>query len=651
MKNLIPLFLIFLTSYPASGKEYILSSPDRKTALHISVHNGISMRVNYQSQALFSVENMYLDVEGQHGKDAFKKVTSKQSNSVNQTIFPEIKEKYGEIQDQFNELTLDFSSNYSITIRAYNNGIAYRFSTAFGEDVVINEEQLTLRLADKDSIYLQKSKSFNSSYETPYEHSAVKEVTGEGYACLPLLVQTAKGMNIVVAESDLVNYPGMWLKGTGTATLKSVHPGYPVSFNREGSPYAQGQVKEHAAYIARVEGTRTYPWRIFALAEKDADLLSNTLVYQLASPSEIEDVSWIQPGVVAFDWWGRRNIYGVDFKSGINTETAKYFIDFCADFGFAYFLFDDGWSKQENLLDIHPDLDMEEVMAYARKKEVKVMVWAIWNTFAQQEEEAWKLFEKWGIHGIKFDFMNRDDQLMVQFYHHVAREAAKRKMVIDFHGAYKPAGLRRTYPNVLTREALIEFEYNGWTKHDTPAHHNLLPYIRMVTGPMDYIPYTTQNATRKNFRPVGDRPMGQGTRAHSMALFLILESPMQMLPDSPSDYYRERECTEFFAGLPTEWEDLKVLHASIGEYTVLARKHGEDWYIGAITDWTARSFELKLDFLDDASYTLECFGDGKNADTRAIDYIRSSETVSSSESLHIDLAPGGGWLAKVSRVH
>jgi alpha-glucosidase len=437
------------------------------------------------------------------------------------------------------------------------------------------------------------------------------------------------------------------LKATGTTTMQSAFPGYPVSFKMEGSPYVQGQVKEHSSYMGKVDGQRSYPWRIFGIAENDAELLSNTLVYQLASPSEIEDVSWIKPGVVTFDWWGRRNIYGVDFKSGINTETAKYFIDFCADFGFEYFLFDDGWSKLDNLLEIHPDLDMKEVMDYASEKEVKVMVWAIWNTFLQQEEEAWELFETWGFSGIKFDFMNRDDQLMVQFFHHVAEEAAKRKMVLDFHGAYKPAGLRRTYPNVLTREALIEFEYNGWTKHDTPTHHNLLPYIRMVAGPMDYIPYTTHNATWKNFRPVGDMPMGQGTRAHSMALFVVLESPLQMLPDSPSDYYKEQECTEFISSIPTEWDNLKVLHAKIGEHTVVARKNGDNWYIGAITDWKAKSFDINLDFLDEANYTIEYIEDGINADTRAIDYMKKSKSVTNTDTIQIDLAPGGGWIAKV----
>jgi alpha-glucosidase len=361
----------------------------------------------------------------------------------------------------------------------------------------------------------------------------------------------------------------------------------------------------------------------------------------------MEDFSWVEPGVVTFDWWGRRSIYGTDFKSGINTETAKYFIDCAAEFGFEYFLFDDGWSEEGDLTSIHPGLDMEEVMEYAGQKQVKIMLWVIWNTFLKQEQVAWDQFEKWGISGIKFDFMNRDDQEMVQHYHHLAEEAARRKMVIDFHGAYKPSGLRRMYPNVLTREALIEFEYNGWTEYDTPEHHNLLPYIRLVTGPADYIPYTTHNATRQNFRPVGDMPMGQGTRAHSMALFVILASPMQMLPDSPSDYYRARECTEFISTIPVEWDDLRVLQASLGEHTVLARRHGNDWYIGAITNWEPKEFEIVFDFLEDGDYRMEYIEDGINADTRAVDYRKKSRTIRQGDSVDISLAPGGGWVARL----
>lgn len=641
-----PLLLIcclFLTFYSV-GKDLKITSPDSKTEVTITHGKEIGLIVTCQNQKLFELNDISLNIQGQDFTSAIKKIKSTNSISISERIFPVIKEKYKEIIDEYNELYIDFKGDFSLSVRVYNNGIAYRFHTSFSESVVVNNENFALHFNDEDSIYFQRSKTFNSSYETPYEYQAVKDLSAEGLYCLPVLVIKNDGTKVLVTESDLTDYPGLWLKGNEKGALKSAHAGYPVSFKYEGNAYGQGQVKEHADYIAKVNGNRSYPWRIFAMAQNDADLLNNTLVYQLAKPNQIEDASWVTPGVVTFDWWGKQGVYGTDFKSGINTETAKYFIDFAAEFGFEYFLFDDGWSKQDDFFHIHEDLDMEEVMEYAGKKEVKIMLWAIWNTFEKQKDRAWEQCEKWGVAGLKFDFMNRDDQKMVQFFHEVAKEAAKRKMVLDFHGAYKPAGLRRAYPNVLTREALIEFEFNGWTKHVTPIHDNILPYLRMVTGPMDYIPYTTHNAQKNNFRPVGQVPMGQGTRAHSMAQFVIYESPMQMLPDSPSDYYRERECTEFISKIPVEWDDLQVLHAKIGEHTVLARRNGDNWYIGAMTNWDPKEFTIALDFLEEGEYELELIEDGINADTRAIDYMKKSKVVTNEDVLGISLVSGGGWV-------
>lgn len=649
MKQYIAAFLFILSMNPSFAKEYLLISPDKKTEVILRIDSNLMLKVSYLSNELFTVENISLDLAGKSFVSGIKRVKKVETNSIDRKLYPVIKEKYKVINENFNELNIDFKGDYSFVIRAYDDGIAYRFQTTFGDSIVINHENLDLLFEELDSMYFQKSKTFNSSYETPYQQSAIKNITSDGYCCLPALVRKPTGTNVLITESGLEDYPGLWLKGAGNSSLTSAHAGYPVAFKYEGNAYGQGQVKTHADYIAKTTGSRNFPWRIFAISKDDAGLISNTLVYQLANPNKIEDVSWIKPGTITFDWWGRRNIYGVDFKSGVNTATAKYFIDFASEFGFEYFLFDDGWSEQGDLFAINPDLDMEEVMVYAKEKNVKIMLWVIWNTFEKQMDAAWDQFEKWGISGIKFDFMNRDDQKMVQFYHNVAKEAAKRKMVLDFHGAYKPAGLRRMYPNVLTREALIEFEYNGWTEHDTPEHHNLLPYIRMVAGPMDYIPFTTHNAQKKNWRPVGDMPMGMGTRAHSMALFVVLESPMQMLPDSPSDYYRERECTEFISKIPVEWDDLKVLHAKIGEYTVVARQSGDNWYIGAITNWDARPIRISLDFLDDGEYQMDYIEDGINADTRAIDYLRQTKTVINYDSLKINLAPGGGWVARISK--
>ena len=650
MKQLLLFISGILLISPCYGKEFNLLSPDKKTEVVVTSDSKITIAVYSESEELFRIEDIAIECEGKDFYSGISRIRKTNTNSVSRSITPPIREKYSQIHEEFNELAIRYRSDYALIIRAFNNGIVYRFQTFFPDSLKVIRENMSLVLGQKDSLWFQHSSTFNSSYETPYQFQAIGEITREGYCCLPALVRKPTGVNVLILESDLEDYPGMWLKATGQSYLKSAHAGYPAELKYEGRAYGHGQVKSHADHIAQTAGTRSFPWRVFAISGDDAGLISNTLVYQLAKPPQLEDMSWITPGVVTFDWWGRRNIYGTDFKSGINTETAKYFIDFAAEFGFEYFLFDDGWSKQGDLSAINPGLDMDEVMAYAREKDVKIMLWVIWNAFLEQEEMAWDRFEKWGISGIKFDFMNRDDQQMVQIYHHFAREAAKRKMVIDFHGAYKPAGLRRMYPNVLTREALIEFEYNGWTEHDTPEHHNLLPYIRLVAGPADYIPYTTHNATRKNFRPVGDMPMGMGTRAHSMALFVIMESPMQMLPDSPSDYYRERECTEFISKIPVEWDDLKVLHARITEHTVLARKNGEDWYIGAITNWEPKELEIVLDFLDDGKYHMEFFEDGINADTRAIDYRKKSQNVMKGDKIKLKLAPGGGWVARLARI-
>ena len=647
MKHLLLSIIYILSTNFSSGKEFALFSPDQNTEVVITLDSKIGIIALYQSNELFKLEDITLEIEGQDFTSGIKKIKTAESNSLSRKLHPQIKEKYSEINEEFNELTLRFKSNYAFIIRVFNEGMAYRFQTFFPDSMVVNRENLSLQFEEQDSLWFQKSATFNSAYETPYRYKAINDIATDGYCCLPALLKKPDGVNVLIMESDLEDYPGMWLKGSGNSSLKSAHAGYPAALKYEGSPYQYGQVKNHENHIANTTGTRSFPWRVFAISENDAGLISNTLVYQLAKPSQIKDVSWIQPGVVTFDWWGRRNIYGTDFKSGVNTETAKYFIDFAAAFDFEYFLFDDGWSKRDDLFAVNPDLDMDEVLIYAKGKNVKIMLWVIWNTFLKQEQMVWDQFEKWGISGIKFDFMNRDDQQMVQFYHHVAREAAKRKMVIDFHGAYKPAGLRRIYPNVLTREALIEFEYNGWTEYDTPEHHNLLPYIRLVAGPADYIPFTTHNATRKNFRQVGDMPMGQGTRAHSMALFVIMESPMQMLPDSPSDYYREKECTAFISSIPVEWDDLRVLHAKIGEHTVLARKNGQDWYIGAITNWHPKEFEIVFDFLDEGEYQMEFIEDGINADTRAIDYLKKSRNIKKGDTMNVKLAPGGGWVARL----
>ena len=650
MKKLLLLTSLVFFSFAVSAQKYGLTSPDGKLTAGIEIDNGIYVALIKGRNAVFKLGNISLKtyyVEGQNNEFKVQKVDR---TSANEIVKPEIREKAATLANSYNELGIKFRDKQTVTFRLFNEGLAYRFSTSSKDSLTIIEENLKLYLETSDSVRFQSSESFNSPYETPYEHKKISEVEKEKLCNLPLLVEKQDGMFVMVTEADLYNYPGLWLKGTGQAQLSALNPPRPKTLTTTGSAYNRNQVAATYSYIARVEGTRTYPWRIFAVAGNEKDLISNNMVYLLSSPCALKDISWIKPGVVMFDWWAKYNIFGVDFKAGINTETAKYFIDFCAEHKFRYFLFDDGWSSRDDHLTTVQGLDMAEVTAYGRSKGVDIMLWVIWHTLEKQWNQAFSQFEKWGIKGIKVDFMNRDDQLMVQFYEKVAREAAARKMVVDFHGAYKPSGLSRKYPNVLTREALIEFEYNGWTNQDDPVHHNLLPYIRMFAGPMDYIPGTMRNSTKENFRAVGDYPMGQGTRAHSMALFVILNSPMTMLPDSPSDYYREKECTDFLAKIPVEWDDTKLLKGKIARYTVLARRSGKEWHIGAITDWNERTIDLETGFLEPGRYRLEAIEDGVNANKRAEDYKRVEKEFQAGEVLNLKLASGGGWVAHITPI-
>ncbi len=648
MKKLILLSSLVCFSFSISAQKYGLTSPDGKLTVGIEIDNGIYVALLKGRNAVFKLANISLDTRYVVPVDDEYKVQRITQNSGNETINPEIRDKAATLTSTYNELEIRFRNNHGITFRLFNEGLAYRLSTSSKDSLRIIRENVDLYFDPGDSVRFQSSETFNSAYETPYEHTKLTGIEKDKLCNLPLLVEKQNGLFVMVTEADLYNYPGLWFKGTGRAQLSTANPPVPKTLTNTGSAYVQSQVAGTYDYIARVSGTRNYPWRIFAVAGDEKDLISNSMVYLLASPCAVKDISWIKPGVVMFDWWAKDNIYGVDFKAGINTETAKYFIDFCAVNGFRYFLFDDGWSSRDDLLKVVQGLDIPDVVAYGRSKGVDIMLWMVWHTLQKQWDQAFDQFEKWGIKGIKVDFMNRDDQPMVMFYEAVAREAAARKLVVDFHGAYKPCGLSRKYPNVLTREALIEFEYNGGTNYDNPVHHNLLPYIRMFAGPMDYIPATMRNSTKDNFRPIGDYPMGQGTRAHAMALFVILNSPLTMLPDSPSDYYREKECTDFLKKIPVVWDETKLLLGKIAKYTILGRRSGKEWYIGAITDWSERNFDLETGFLEPGKYRLEAIIDGVNAGKRAEDYKRIEMDFSAGDVLKLKLASGGGWVARIA---
>jgi len=565
--------------------------------------------------------------------------------SIHQEIRPVVRVKSAVITDNFNEIELRFKNNFGLVFRVFDDGVAYRFQTSFDGNIDILGEEVTYNFADDHNAYFPTEQSFFTHQERLYEYLPLTQITRYKMCYPPLLVDIKNGPKVVLTEANLEDYAGLYFRGRAKTSLRGIFPA--VALVERQTRDRDVRVVKRDDHIARTQGRRTFPWRVMIIAKKDADLLKNQLIYTLAKPLQLQDTDWIKPGKVAWDWWNANNIHGVDFEAGINTETYKYYIDFASNHGIEYVILDEGWYVLGDLFDINPDIDMQEIIRHAREKGVGIILWVVWKTLNDQLHEALDQFEKWGVKGIKVDFMQRDDQWMVNYYHKIAKEAAKRHLLVDFHGAYKPTGLRRAYPNVLTREGVLGLEHNKWSKNVTPEHNLTLPFIRMLAGPMDYTPGAMINAQEKNFQVIFTRPMSMGTRCHQLAMYVVYESPLQMLADSPSHYLREIECLEFLSSVPSVWDETHVLEARVADYIVIARKSGEQWYLGAMTDGTAREFQVDMSFLPEGKFEAEIFKDGQNASRYGSDYKKELIPISKQDKLKIKLAPGGGWVARV----
>lgn len=644
-----PLLLIALLSLAAEVAaqqqwDYRVLSPDRRIEVRVGTAGRVRYDVLVNGKTLLRDSTLSLDVE-RRTLGLNPKVREARPRASDRWIEPPVRQKSARIRDNYNELRLEMDGSYTVVFRVYNEGVAYRFETSLPQgEVKVYKEEAAFNFADNYTVFYPQEESLYSHNERHYLPRPLKEIGTAAFATLPAVVD-AGGVKVAVAESDVEDYPGLWLRGTHGAGLGALFPPYPLKEALTGD--RDFKVTEAADYIAITKGTRTYPWRLLGIAERDGDLLTNQLVYLLASPSRIEDTSWIRPGKVAWDWWNANNIYGVDFKAGVNTETYKYFIDFASKYGIEYVVLDEGWYKLGNVLEVVPDLDVEELVSYGRQKNVGIILWVVWKTLDDQLEPALAQFEKWGAKGIKVDFMQRDDQRVVNFYHKVSRAAARRKMLVDYHGAQRSVLMTRTWPNIVSNEGVRGLEWSKWSADAHPEHNVTLPFTRMFLGPMDYTPGAMLNAQKKSFAQIFDRPMALGTRCHQLAMYVVFESPLQMLADSPSNYLREPEAMEFLTAVPTVWDETRVLDGRIGDYVVVARRSGRDWYVGAMTDWTARELEVDFSFLPEGGFKLDAYQDGVNADRAAFDYKKVSGRVDRTTRMKIKLAEGGGWAARL----
>lgn len=645
MKLLLTVFLFFQVLI-TSGQES-LSSPDNLIQVTVTGGQSLLLAAQYKGSIILKPSEISLHIRNVKPNWNIRKTSIRK---IDENIFPPVAEKRKIVRDHYHELNVEFRSKISLQIRVYNDGFAYRFTSALKDSIIVEKEIARYFFPNETTFYgaavikRDDADIYHTSFEEPYLIKPLDSVSSDLLFFSPVLIAHANGMKTVITESDVEDYPGMFLKFNESKHLEGVNAPYPIAFRINPGEFPQEVVTKRADFIAQTTGDRRYPWRVFMLSENDKQLPSNDLVYRLGAPSRLSDTDWIKPGKGTEEWIIGINLFNVPFKAGVNTDTYKFYIDFAKRFGFQRIMMDAGWSETTDLFKINPDINMEEIAAYAKEKGISLSMWTLAHTLNRQLEPALKQFKKWGVDFIMTDFMDRDDQLMVNFHHRIAKACAAEEIMIMYHGSFKPAGFSRTWPHAITREGVLGSEYNIWSDKATPDHDLLLPFIRMTAGPMDYEPGILDNATKKTFRPIGEKVMSMGTRMHQAAMFIVYESPIQLFSGNPSQGLLEPDFMELIGSLPTVWDETLILDGKVGEYIITARKKDDHWYLGGMTNWQGKTLEVDLSFLEDGDYDAALALDGANADRYPSDYTLTRRTLNKSTKLNISMAKGGGFI-------
>ena len=633
--------------------QFDIQSPNGKLKLSIKAGAKIQWSLSHLNMEIIKPSTISMTLG--NGEVLGQQVTiiSSPKITVNRVITTPFYKK-NEVTDHYNQLSLECKGQYGIIFRVYDEAIAYRFFTRKQGEIIVQSEESQFNFNQDDTCFvpyvrdLRGKEQFIQSFEALYTEKTFSGLLPDSLIFLPVLVKAQDQKKVVITEADLENYPGMYLKPKSGYGFEGIQAGYPLEEFQGGFHMLNTMVAKRAPFIAKVNGNRDFPWRVVVVSERDADLLNNDMIQKLASPSRVNDISWIKPGKVSWDWWNDWNISHVDFKAGVNTETYKYYIDFAGANKLEYIIMDAGWSDPLDLMKVSPEINLTEIVEYAKQKNVSVILWASWYAASQKTTEAFSKYSAMGIKGFKIDFMDRDDQKMVMSLYDIAQKAADYKLVIDYHGMYKPTGLQRTFPNVLNFEGVKGMENVKWTPNDDVPHYDVtIPFIRMMAGPMDYTPGAMRNATKSGFHPDGSMPMSQGTRSHQLAMYTVFEAPLQMLADNPTVYMKEQESTDFIAKIPTTFDETVALDGIVGEFVAIARKKNDVWHMGVLNNWNARDITLDFSFLGKGNFEAEIFKDGINADRDATDYKKEIKEVNASTKMNIHLANGGGWAARI----
>ena len=636
-----------------TGKKVEVKSPDGDILLRVTAGKKLQWSVEHKGRPVIEPSSISLTLDNGKVLGDNADVKSAVKTGV-KSSFKALNYRKAVVPDIYNQLTLSCKGDYGVSFRVYDDAVAYQFVMARRGEIIVQDEEATFNFPDDHMAFIpiqwdyRDGMIFNSSFEALYREIRISQFPEDSLAFLPVLVDAGRNQKVEILEADLEDYPGMYLELNETGKgFRGVYAPYPLEAHKVGINLIP---TKRAYYIARTAGPRTFPWRAVVITESDGELLDCDIVQKLASPSRIQDVSWIKPGQVSWDWWNSLNVSHVDFRVGKNTATYRHFIDFASANRVPYILLDAGWSVRGDITRAIPAIDLEELAAYGNQKGVGLILWISWVDAMEQRSRAFPFYAKLGVSGLKIDFIDRDDQVAVASIYEIAKHAAECRLLVDYHGIFKPTGLQRTYPNVVGNEGVKGMENVKWAVEDVPRYDVTLPFIRNLAGPMDYTPGAMRNSNRQNFRPINDMPMSQGTRCHQMAMYVVFDVPLQMLSDSPTLYQREQECTDFITKVPTTFDATVPLDGKVAEYVAVARRKGEIWFVGAMTNWDARELTLDFSFLDGGAYEAVVFKDGVNADRDATDYKKETFKMASGDKLNIVLASGGGWAARIEKI-
>lgn len=642
-------------------RSYELLSPDKSIKTVVSISDGkIYYTVSKNDKLILSPSEISMQLSDGTSYDGAVKLRKVNRTGADNVIETKLYKK-SKVRENYNQLALIFKI-FDLEFRAFDNGVAYRFVSKSKTPFKVKNEIANFVFPEDWNMYAAYVRGNRDSFETQffnsfeniYENTPISSWSNGRLAFLPLMVEGADSYKVNIMESDLLNYPGMFLyKGDeGDTSIKGVFASYPKEVVQGGHNRLQGIVKSREDYLASYESGTSFPWRILSVVENDVEMLDNDLVWLLGTPSETDaDWSWVKPGKVAWEWWNHWHITNVDFEAGVNNQTYKHYIDFASKYGIEYVILDEGWAVSGNadLFDVVPEIDIKGLVDYAAERNVGIVLWAGYWAFNRDMEKICDYYSKLGVKGWKIDFMDRDDQQMVDFYKRAAEIAAKYKMFVDFHGAFKPCGQNRTYPNVLNFEGVHGLEQMKWSKPGTDqlTYDVTFPYIRMAAGPVDYTQGAMRNSHYDKYMPCYDNPMSQGTRCHQLGMYVVYDSPFNMLCDTPMYYEKEKCCTEMIAKIPTVWDETHTIEGQVGKYITMARRNGDKWYVGGITGQYSHICKLDLSFLGDGNWQVELFQDGVNAHRHAEDYMRIIKDVD--KQLTIKMIAGGGFLAIFSK--